>query len=79
MADELQPTAPGAPDADLEIRVEAGRVLVCAAGAPVASLSPEAAGLAAERLMSAAEAARGPQAASAPFPPYELVSPHAAG
>jgi hypothetical protein len=74
------PTPPG-PDAyaeACEVSVEGANVVVRGPGAALFALTAEAAQRTAERLLEAAERARSPADGAPPFPPAELVSPHAA-
>jgi hypothetical protein len=63
-----------------EVTVEGDKVLVRGPGAAAFTLNADAAQATAERLLEAADAARRAEAAgdAPPFPPSELVSPHAA-
>jgi hypothetical protein len=65
----------------LEIAVEETSVVLRLAGGPEFRLTPEAAKGMAERLWEAAGQARGADSPrkGPPFPPHQLVSPHAAG
>jgi hypothetical protein len=82
MADQI-PSSPDAVAEPPEVRVEGDCVVLRAAGGAELRLTPEAADRAAERLWEAAEQARGAPGSGdrpkPPFPPHELVSPHAAG
>lgn len=76
-------TTPQQPDvlADgMTVRADGGYVVV-EGPAGAMTLTPDAAARSAERLLQAAEAARGSAAGQGkrpPFPPAELVSPHGA-
>jgi hypothetical protein len=79
----IDPPHPPGPDpfsAPCDVTVEGGKVLVQSAHAAAFVLSPDAAQATAERLLEAADQARRAAAAGQvpPFPPSELVSPHAA-
>lgn len=66
----------------LSIQVEDGDVLLHVPGGAVRRLVPDMAVQLAQQLIEAAERARGEVDAERPkrpFPPAELVSPHAAG
>jgi hypothetical protein len=79
MAD--QNSSPEALAPGIEIAVEAMSVVLRVAAGPEVRLAPEAAERVAERLSEAAGQARGEDVSrkKPPFPPHELVSPHAAG
>lgn len=74
------PPGPDVFDEACEVTVQAGAVLVHGPGAAAFILTPEAAQRTAERLAEAAEQARSRESGehAPPFPPAELVSPHAA-
>jgi hypothetical protein len=67
----------------LSLRVEDGDVLLQTPGGAARRLAPDVAVQLAQRLIEAAEQARADAGARGrakpPFPPAELVSPHAAG
>lgn len=78
--DEPVPPGPEAYAEPCDVTVDGGIVVVRGPGAAGFSLTPEAAERTAERLLEAAERARRPaeDEEAPPFPPAELVSPHAA-
>jgi hypothetical protein len=80
---KMEPPDPPGPDPftqPCDVTVEGGKVLVQGPHAAAFALSADAAQTTAERLLEAADAARRAEAAdqAPPFPPSELVSPHAA-
>jgi len=79
----IAPPDPSGPDPQTkpcDVAVEGGKVVVRGPGAAAFILSADAAQATAERLLEAADEARRAEAAgqALPFPPAELVSPHAA-
>jgi hypothetical protein len=79
----IEPSNTAGPDAyaqPFEVAVEGHRVLVTGPRADAFVLTADAAQATAERLLEAADKARRAEAAgeAPPFPPSELVSPHAA-
>jgi hypothetical protein len=66
----------------LSLRVEDGDVLLQTPGGAARRMTPDMAVRLSQQLVEAAEQARagaGARRAKPPFPPAELVSPHAAG